>query len=134
MSGSVIVSIIALAVSAYALENSMKQRKIASEAHRLNLYQRRFDVYDAVVQFANFRVHKPVFWDEELAARMRSAKVESDFLFDPKDKIPEIIEEISTKLNKGNNIDALVKLGVEQSINVLKLRFRKYLDFHEISQ
>jgi len=51
MSASVIVSIIALGVSAFALHNSMKQRKIASEAHRLNLYLRRFSVFDRTISF-----------------------------------------------------------------------------------
>lgn len=156
MSGSIIVSILALLISGVALMNSMKQRKISSEAHRLNLYQRRFAVYERVVIFMDLMVQghsvidTPDFKKAE-AGMVRSVK-EAHFLFSAESGVPSTIkafwEMTSLKVRtwRGFNESAPAHLGnavnvlnpppvaeMEAMLKKLEEDLESFLNFHQVS-
>lgn len=133
MSGSILLSLVAIGVSLFSLENSTRQRKIAKEAHRLNLYQRRFTVYESAVRFAEKRLIDPTGWDWELTHGLDSAIRESKFLFDPEDQIEEILTDLRNSLDRGMSVEASTILKAHELLRILEHSLRDYLNFQQIS-
>lgn len=134
---SVIVSVFALGVSGFALYNSMRQRKIASEAHRLSLYQRRFAVFHTAMKYHADTIKKHYHEDHEVdEISLVSAGFEAQFLFDPIDQIPESIKKIGELVKTG-----IIWTGdgcepseeLHDAITGLHKKVSRYLNFHQIS-
>ncbi len=122
---------------------------------RLDLYNRRFDIYRRAVDL----FHQLVVWDDSEATKsahldfLKSYR-ESRFLFDPKDGIYGLLEEMNTKAFKVKYAYDLRKMGAQvptdviqkssneqqealewfgKSISSLEERMSTYLNFHKIS-
>ncbi|WP_322629945.1 hypothetical protein [Halothiobacillus sp.] len=139
MSPAIWISIISVIIAGFALWNSSWQRRIASEAHRLNLYQRRFSTFDTTISFYRqfSHAHQSAKWTrikyEEEALEFTSAVNEASFLFNPSDGIPYIMKEIlyeSDQIHRGISKDMydLDRCSIE-----LRKKVEPYLNFHQIT-
>lgn len=130
---SVTVSIFALAISGFALVNSMKQRKIAREAHRLSLYQRRFSMLENSINLYTAQFESST---EEMKRYLLAYAVivnEARYLFMPKDGIAELMERFSKKFTPPKKGELFDFGGMADDLDELRLKLEPYLNFRQIS-
>jgi hypothetical protein len=88
--------------AAFAIWIGLRQGRISEEKVRLDLYNRRYDIYNRVVDFQEALVT----WDgsSELSKSARFGFIrafrESSFLFDPKDGVYDILNQMHEKSSK----------------------------------
>lgn len=140
MSASVFVSIVALFFSGFALVNSMKQRKIASESHRLSLYQYRFHAFDQAISFFRRFSHGHMEgrrWArskyEEEALAFTSAVNEAGFLFNPYDGVVDSMQGLIAQADLINNGRETDLATLETHVQAISSKMAPYLNFHELS-
>ncbi|MCK9776377.1 hypothetical protein [Pseudomonas syringae] len=153
---TVVVSIVGGVVGLIAMTVAYSQMRIASSKTKLDLYNKRFDVYTAALDY-----HKAAWHGDcdvineagEIAVRYFR---ESQFLFDPDDKIFPLLQrfmqagafvrrhaELEKEVGLGNQtVDELYKASQEKSTSSLvelgdilqefEVKLARYLSFHSV--
>ena len=134
-----------------------QQWRTNREKLRLDLYQKRFSVYESTLAYYQFVIAQDGFTKEEqdkIDINFIKSFRESQFLFSLEDGIFTLLEEIWKKASivrgyknlaeayrsgdpedlrqKGNEHIAALKF-LNESIPKLELKLKKYLDFHRVS-
>lgn len=91
---TMVVSIVGGVVGLIALTVAWSQMRIASAKTKLDLYNKRFNVYLAALEFYQYAYSEPREGQKEKAKRLTHAYRESKFLFDAKDGIYETLGRI----------------------------------------
>lgn len=146
-----IVSVVGGVVGFIALTVAWSQMRIASAKTKLDLYNKRFNVYLAALEFYHYAYSDSRKDIREKANKLTQAYRESKFLFDVKDGLYETLGQIqkksgvivayeNAKLNPDpvgrtagpalseKYADAL--LGMEKDLLTLEDQLRKYISFH----
>lgn len=149
---TVIVSVVGAVVGLIALTVAWSQMKIASAKTKLDLYNKRFSVYLAALEFYQY-MHSDVKDDLKTKSnKLTHAYRESKFLFDAKDGIYETLGRIQ-KLGapvraydqyRKNAIDdperamklfdqsQAALLDMEKDIYLLEDQLKEYISFHNV--
>jgi len=149
---TVIVSIVGAVVGLIALTVAWSQMKIASAKTKLDLYNKRFSVYLAALEFYQYVFSDSKEGQKEKANKLTHAFRESKFLFDSSDGIYETLERIQKagaairaydEFKKNPNSDSdmawslfdksqTALLGMETDILKLEDQLKAYLSFHNV--
>lgn len=149
---TVIVSVVGGVVGLIALTVAWSQMRIASAKTKLDLYNKRFNVYLAALEFYQCAYSKTRESQEEKANKLTQAYRESRFLFDAKDGIYETLGRIQEggsvirihdeiRKNPDSDLDMARKvyekymaalLDMEKDILVLEDQLKYYLGFHNV--
>ena len=154
---TLIFSIASILVSIAAFSVAYSQMKISSAKVRLDLYNKRFAIYCSAVDYYISNCHDSHIKIKEQEFKFIESLRESRFLFEPHDKIHEILVEIHRngcsihcskeyKYNKENNmigdeetVQAFRKIEIKNrdafGENLIKLEnnIEKYIQFKTIS-
>jgi hypothetical protein len=95
----ILISFTSLVIAALVYWTIRQQTEINKEKLRLDLYNRRFDIYSRAVDFYQVLISDPSeseLKDSYIAKQKSFIKslLESQFLFDPKDGVFKILEEM----------------------------------------
>jgi len=149
---TVIVSIVGGVVGLIALTVAWSQMRIASAKTKLDLYNKRFNVYLAALEYYQYACSESKEDIKGKANKFVHVYRESKFLFDEKDGVYETLGRIQKgsgvirayedfKQNPNKNADAAgmlsdkymtTILGMEGDILVLEDQLKKYLSFHNV--
>ena len=147
-----VVSIIGGVVGLIALTVAWSQMRIATAKTKLDLYNKRFNVYLAALEFYQYAFSDSKEGQKEKASKLTHAFRESKFLFDSKDGIYGTLERIQKagaairahdefKKNPSSDSDMAWKLfeksqtallGMEADILKLEDQLKDYLSFHNV--
>lgn len=149
---TVIVSVVGAVVGLIALTVAWSQMKIASAKTKLDLYNKRFNVYLAALEFYQ-HMHSDAKDDlKEKSNKLTHAYRESKFLFDTKDGVYETLGRIQKSgvpvraydQYRKNSIDdpgramklfdksQAALLDMEKDIYVLEDQLKEYISFHNV--
>lgn len=149
---TVIVSVVGGVVGLIALTVAWSQMRIASAKTKLDLYNKRFSVYLAALEFYQCAYSESREGQEEKANKLTQAYRESKFLFDAKDGIYETLGRIQEggsairahdeiRKNPNSHLDMARKvfdkymtalLDMEADIIALEDQLKNYLSFHNV--
>ncbi|VVP87881.1 hypothetical protein PS938_01308 [Pseudomonas fluorescens] len=153
---TVIVSIVGAVVGLIALTVAWSQMKIASAKTKLDLYNKRFSVYLAALEYYQtiYSESKDVL--KEKSVKLTHAYRESRFLFEERDRIHETLGRVRNggsairaheEFRKNPNPDPkqnsdmawqlfeksqTAYLNMEQDILILEGQLKDYLSFHNV--
>lgn len=154
---TLLVSILALLMSIAAFSVAFSQMKIASAKTKLDLYNKRFQIYVTALEYFQACYKKSHIEIEEKSFEITKVYRESRFLFAKEDGIYETLGKIqqngSTILtfeknkyeienNRTNNQFDLdihhehavkARLDFEENLKLLEVQMEKYIQFKEIS-
>ena len=102
------------------------QKEISRAKLKLDLYNRRFKIYEAVVEYYLWSYDKSEKSEKEINKNFVMAFRESKFLFKHSDGIYDEIDKFKNMISGGNGIDR------EKVLLSLEDRLSRYLNFEEI--
>lgn len=149
---TIVVSVVGAVVGLIALTVAWSQMRIASAKTKLDLYNKRFNVYLAALEFYHYAYSNDRKDIREKANKLTQAYRESKFLFDAEDGIYELLGQIQKgsaavraseehKQKPGSDKDMAWKLLERSSDALLKMhedilsleeKLNKYLSFHNV--
>lgn len=149
---TMIVSVVGGVVGFIALTVAWSQMRIASAKTKLDLYNKRFSVYLAALEYYQYTFSESKDDLRAKANKLIHAYRESKFLFDEKDGIYETLgriqkamgvirgyEEFKKSPSKSVDTAALLSekymsalLSMEGDILALEEQLKKYLSFHNV--
>jgi hypothetical protein len=147
---TMVVSVVGGLVGLIALTVAWSQMRIASAKTKLDLYNKRFNVYMAALEF--FQCAGSGDGVKEKFDKLTQAHRESRFLFDVKDGVYETIGRIQkagvsilnhhvAKLDPNSAANIAVEYRIpahdaymfmEEDILVLEVQLKQYLSFHNV--
>lgn len=151
-----VAAILPVCVAAYAVWVATRQWKTNSEKLRLDLYERRFHIYEATLNFyqslmgTNDQLNSPEFQNHHRDF-IKSCR-ESRFLFDKSSEITVLLEELQSQSFKiigfkkhgaelASDPSTLIKMSdqmnetfalFENSMKKIEEAMGKYLNFHNV--
>lgn len=149
---TVIVSVVGGVVGLIALTVAWSQMRIASAKTKLDLYNKRFSVYLAALEYYQYIFSESKEDVKGKASKLTHAYRESKFLFDEKDGVYETLGRIQKgsgvirayeefKQNPSKSVDmaellsekyTATLLGMEGDLLALEEQLKKYLSFHNV--
>ncbi|MDT3314135.1 hypothetical protein QZR14_22465 [Pseudomonas sp. rhizo66] len=125
---TVVVSVVGAVVGLIALTVAWSQMKIASAKTKLDLYNKRFGVYLAALEFYQCAYSKTREGHNEKASKLTHAYRESKFLFDAKDGVYETLGRFQKAGAAVRAYDEFNKHGAISDSDRSRKLFEKYSD------